>query len=196
MSTGSILSILAYPQYDYHLVYHTGLSLVHCSYLSVGSLHSDRDVRLWWSTHALNKPMDLLFYDHRQTAGEDESPSHASLSFSRRNNRGPSPDKSPSSDDDSSEEDMNLESSMAATKRGTRWTRTNSMKKTGMVWRSGQADVNQVVSDNDCFSFVSADPGTAAIRASPPCSMLSPGRQYSYPRAHLNDRALRPSQQT
>jgi len=39
MSTGSILSIPAYPQYGYHLVYHTGLSLVHCSYLSVGSLH-------------------------------------------------------------------------------------------------------------------------------------------------------------
>ena len=38
MSTGSILSILAYPQYGYHLVRHTGLSLVHCSYLSVGSL--------------------------------------------------------------------------------------------------------------------------------------------------------------
>ena len=38
MSTGCILSILAYPQYGYHLVYHTGLSLVHCSYLSVGSL--------------------------------------------------------------------------------------------------------------------------------------------------------------
>jgi len=41
MSTGSILSILAYPQYGYHLVYHTGLSLVHCSYLSVELLHPD-----------------------------------------------------------------------------------------------------------------------------------------------------------
>jgi len=40
MSTGSILSILAYPQYGYHMVYHTGLSLVHCRYLSVGSLHA------------------------------------------------------------------------------------------------------------------------------------------------------------
>jgi len=39
MSTGSILSILAYPQYGYHLVCHTGLGLVHYSYLSVGSLH-------------------------------------------------------------------------------------------------------------------------------------------------------------
>jgi len=38
MSTGSIPSILAYPQCGYHLVCHTGLSLVHCSYLSVGSL--------------------------------------------------------------------------------------------------------------------------------------------------------------
>ena len=41
-STGSILSILAYPQYGYHLVCHTGLSLVHCSYLSVGSLHQQK----------------------------------------------------------------------------------------------------------------------------------------------------------
>ena len=41
MSTGSILSILAYPQYGYHLVCHTGLSLVHYSYLSVGSLHTE-----------------------------------------------------------------------------------------------------------------------------------------------------------
>jgi len=41
MSTGSILSILAYPQYGYHFVCHTGLSLVHCSYLSVGSLHEE-----------------------------------------------------------------------------------------------------------------------------------------------------------
>jgi len=40
MSTGSILSILAYPQYGYHLLYHTGLSLVHCSNLSVGSLQN------------------------------------------------------------------------------------------------------------------------------------------------------------
>jgi len=39
MSTGCIISKLAYPHYGYHLVYHTGLSLVHCSYLSVRSLH-------------------------------------------------------------------------------------------------------------------------------------------------------------
>jgi len=38
MSTGSILSILVYPQSGYLLVYHMGLSLVHCSYLSIGSL--------------------------------------------------------------------------------------------------------------------------------------------------------------
>jgi len=38
MSTGSILNILAYPQYCYHTGYHTGLSLVHRSYLSVGLL--------------------------------------------------------------------------------------------------------------------------------------------------------------
>jgi len=41
MSTSSILGILAYSQYGYHMIYHTGLSLVHCSCLSVGSLHSD-----------------------------------------------------------------------------------------------------------------------------------------------------------
>jgi len=39
-STGSILSILAYPEYGYHLVYHRSLSLVHLSYQSVGSLHN------------------------------------------------------------------------------------------------------------------------------------------------------------
>jgi len=38
MSTVGILSILVYRQYGYHTVYHTGLSLVNCSYLSVGSL--------------------------------------------------------------------------------------------------------------------------------------------------------------
>jgi len=41
MSTSSILSILVYHQSGYHLVYHTGLSLVRCSYLSVESLHYD-----------------------------------------------------------------------------------------------------------------------------------------------------------
>ena len=53
MSTSSILSILAYPQYGYHLVYYTGLSLVHCSYLSVGSLqeynlvvHAEPDITM------------------------------------------------------------------------------------------------------------------------------------------------------
>jgi len=39
MPTGSILSILVYPQSGYLWVYHRGLSLVHCSYLSIGSLH-------------------------------------------------------------------------------------------------------------------------------------------------------------
>ena len=125
-------------------------------------LLSDRDVRIWWSTNILNEPMDLLFYGHRQTADEDDTPSPVSLSFSRRNNRGPSPDKSQSSDD-SSEDGMNPESSAAAAKRGTRSTRTNSMKKTGMVRRSGPADVDEPVSDDDCFSVVSADPASATI---------------------------------
>jgi len=79
-------------------------------------LLSDRDVRICWSTNTLNKPMDLLFYGQRQTADEDETPSPVSLSFSRRNNRGPSPDKSQSSDD-GSEDGMNPESSAAAAKR-------------------------------------------------------------------------------
>ena len=78
-------------------------------------LLSDRDVGIWWSTNTLNKPMDLLSYRHRQTADEDETPSPVGLSFLRRNNRGPSPDKSQSSDD-SSEDGMNPESSMAAAK--------------------------------------------------------------------------------
>jgi len=38
MPTCSILSILVNPQSGYLLVYHIGLSLVHCSYLSEGSL--------------------------------------------------------------------------------------------------------------------------------------------------------------
>ena len=159
-------------------------------------LLSARDVRIWWSTNPLNEPMDLLFYGHRQRADEDETPSPVSLSFSRRNNRGPSPDKSQSSDDDSSEDGMNPESSAAAAKPGTRSTTMNSMKKTGIVRRSGPADVDEPVSDDDCFSVVSADPASAAIRASPPNSMPSPGKQSSYPRANLNHRALRPSQQT
>jgi len=158
-------------------------------------LLSDRDVRIWWSTNRLNEPMDLLFYSHRQTADEDETPSPVRLSFSRRNNRGPSPDKSQSSDD-SSEDGMNPESSAAAAKRGTRSTRTNSMKKTRMVWRSGLADVDEPVSDDDCFSVVSADPASAAIRASPPNFMPSPGKHSSYTRANLNHGTLRPSQQT
>jgi len=155
----------------------------------------ERDVRIWWSTKTLNESMDLLFYGHRQTADEDKTPSPFSLSFSRRNNRGPTPDKSQSSDD-SSEDGMNPESSPAAAKRGTRSTRTNSMKKTGMVGRSGPADVDEPVSDDDCFSVVSADPASPAIRASPPNSMPSPGKQSSYPRANLNNCALRPTQQT
>jgi len=159
------------------------------------ALLSDRDVRIWWSTNTLNEPIDLLLYGHRQTADEDETPSPVSLSFSRRNNRGPSPDTSQSSDD-SSEDGMNPESSAAAAKRGTRLTGTNSMKKTGMVRRSGPAEVDEPLSDDDCFSVVSADPASAAIRASPPNSMPSPGEQSSYPRANLNHPALRPSQQT
>ena len=139
-------------------------------------LRSDRDVHIWWSTNTLNKPMDLLFYGHRQTVDEDKTPSPVSLSFSLRNNRGPSPDKSQSSDDDSSEDGMNPESSAAAAKRGTRSTRTKSMKKTAMVQRSRPADIDEPVSDDDCFSDVSADPAMAAIRASPPNSMPSHGK--------------------
>jgi len=159
-------------------------------------LLSARDVRIWWSTNPLNEPMDLLFYGHRQRADEDETPSPVSLSFSRRNNRGPSPDKSQSSDDDSSEDGMNPESSAAAAKPGTRSTTMNSMKKTGIVRRSGPADLDEPVSDDDCFSVVSADPASAAIRTSPPNSRLSPGKQSSYPCANLNQCALWPSQQT
>ena len=65
-----------------------------------------------------------------------------------------------------------------------------------MVRPSGPAEVDEPVSDDDCFSVVSADPASAAIRASPPNSMPSPGKQSSYSRANLNHRALRPSQQT
>jgi len=64
------------------------------------------------------------------------------------------------------------------------------------VRRSGPAYVDKPVSDDDCFSVVSADPASAAIRASPLNSMPSPGKQSSYPRANLNHCALRPSEQT
>ena len=70
------------------------------------------------------------------------------------------------------------------------------MKKTGIVRRSGPADVDQPVSDNDCLWVVNADPASAAIRASPPNSMPSPGKQSSYPRANFNHRALQPGQHT
>jgi len=58
---------------------------------------------------------------------------------------------------------MNPELSAAAAKTGRRSTTTNSMKKTAMVRRSGLADVDEVVSDDDCFSVVSADPASATI---------------------------------
>jgi len=158
-------------------------------------LLSDRDVPIWWSTNTWNEPIDRLFYGHRQTVDEDETPSPVSLSFSRRNNRGPSPDKSQSSED-SSEDGINPQSSAAAAKRGTRSTRTNSMKKNGMVRPSGPGDVDEAGSDDDCVSVVSATPASASIRALPPNSMASPGKQSSYPRANLNHSALRPNQQT
>jgi len=140
--------------------------------------------------------MDLLFYGNRQTADEDETPSPVSLSFSCQNNRGPSPDKLKSSDDDSSDDSMNSELSAAGAKQGSRSSRMNSMNKTGMVRRSGPADGDEPVSDNNCFSVVSADPASAAIQALPPNSMPFPGKQSSYPHANLKQSALRPSQQT
>jgi len=75
--------------------------------------------------------MDLLFHGNHQTADEDETRLPVSLSLLNRNNRGSSPDKSQSSDD-SSEDGMNRELSAVAAKRGTRLTRKNSMKKTGI----------------------------------------------------------------
>ena len=58
----------------------------------LGRLLSYRDVGIWWSMNTLNEPLDLLFYGHHQTADEDKTPCPIRLSFSRRNNRGPSPD--------------------------------------------------------------------------------------------------------
>jgi len=91
---------------------------------------------------------------------------------------------------------MNPESSRAAEKRGIRSTRTNGIKKTGMVQYTSQADVDELVYDDNCFSVVSSDPARAVIQASPPNSMLSPCKQCSYPRANLNHPALWPTQQT
>ena len=78
-------------------------------------LHSDRDVRIWWSTNTQNEPMDLLFYGHRATANEAGTPSPVSFFFSRSNNRGPPPDE-PQSNDDGSDDGMNSESSATAAK--------------------------------------------------------------------------------
>jgi len=47
MSTGSILTILVYPQSGYLLAYHMGLSLFHCSYRCIGSLQ-----RFFWYLRA------------------------------------------------------------------------------------------------------------------------------------------------
>jgi len=71
MSTGSILSILTYPQYGYHLVYHTGLSLVHCSYLSVGSLHAMLSKRLYLSSPG--KYFQIVGYWVLQACGHSET---------------------------------------------------------------------------------------------------------------------------
>jgi len=70
------------------------------------------------------------------------------------------------------------------------------MKKTGIVRRSGPPDIDEQVSDNDCFFVVSAYLSSATIRASPPTSMPSPGKPSSYPRSNPDHGALRPSQQT
>jgi len=53
MSTASILSILLYPHSRYRFVYHVGLTLVHYSYLSIGSLH-DEMVRAWLLSNAVD----------------------------------------------------------------------------------------------------------------------------------------------
>jgi len=157
---------------------------------------SDRNVCIWWSTNTLHIPINLFFYGHRQRADEDETPSPVRFSLSCQNNRGLSPDQSQSSDNDRAEDGMNPESVTAAAKRGTKSTRTNMMQKTGIVWCSGPAHVDEPVSHDECFSVVRADPASAAIRPSSPNSMPSPGKQSSYPRANLNHRALRPSQET
>jgi len=71
-----------------------------------------------------------------------------------------------------------------------------SMQENGMMQGSGPADVDGPVSSDDWCSVGSANPANAAIRASPLNSMPSPGKQYSHPHANLNQRPLRPCQQT
>jgi len=138
--------------------------------------------------------IDLLFYSHCQTADDDKTPFPISLSFSPQNNRGLSPNKSQTSHKNRSDDGMNPKSSVVAAKPDTRSTRTNSMKKTEMVQRSGPADMGKLVSDHHCFSVISTNPASSAIQASPPNSMLFPGKQSSYPYANLNHRAFWPSQ--
>jgi len=145
--------------------------------LSLGEmvqLLSGRDVWIWWSMNMLNKLMDLLFYGHLQTADEGETPSPVSLSFSRRNNGGTSPDQSQSSADDSSQEGMNPESSPVAAKRRTRSTRTKRMKKTEIMRCSGpQTSTNRFLTT---LVFLLSAPIRPALRFGPhvpiPCHRL------------------------
>jgi len=136
--------------------------------LSLGEmvpLLSGRDVCNWGSMNMLNKPMDLLCYDHLQTADEGKTPSPVSLSFSRRNNGGPSPDQSQSSADDSSQDGMNPVSSPVAAKRVTRSTRTNTMKKTEIMRCSGpQTSTNQYLTT---LVFLLSAPIRPALRFGP-----------------------------
>ena len=58
-----------------------------------------------------------------------------------------------------------------------------------MVRRSGAADVNELVSDDNDFSVVSTDPVSTTIPISPLNFMPSSGKQ-SYPHANLNSGTL------
>jgi len=51
MPTGNIPSILVYSHIGYLFVYHLGLSLVHCSYLSVGCISKNNTLRSVRSVH-------------------------------------------------------------------------------------------------------------------------------------------------
>jgi len=101
-------------------------------------IQRDRDVCIWWSVNTLGEPMDLVFYGHCGSTSETGTNSPLNIHFTRRHNRGPSPDASQSSNDDSSH-GMNPESSATAAKRAPLLETTmtkNGMRNTGTVHRS------------------------------------------------------------
>jgi len=116
-------------------------------------IQSDQDVRIWWSVNTLGEPMDMLFYGHCGSASELWTDSPVNIYFTRRDNRGPSPDASQSSDDDRSD-GMNPELFATGAKRvllSKTTTTKNRTRYTGTVRCSVMVDIDERGSDSDVF---------------------------------------------